>query len=169
MAENKKIKEIQLLRKELNDIITNKVIPKREKLNNLLSEQAKLICPFKLDDIITLNNGKKGIIKEIKYHSIDYEFNENIDQENDFYPSFINTLDEIEYKYAYFVDNKEFSITWSISGFRMKNKNTEIGKISFRDITPVNYIIDKKNKSVKEKPLSGYMGLDELTLFNEIN
>lgn len=168
MEKKQKIKEIQILRRELNNLISNQIIPKREKLNMLLNEQAELLCPFKTNEIITLNNGKKGIITEILYHSIDYDFNENVDEENNFYSDFVNKLDEIEYKFAYNLDDKEFSITWSISGFRMKNKDTEIGKISFGNITPINYIVDVKNKSIKDKPLKGYMDLDELTIFKDV-
>ncbi|MEE4000986.1 hypothetical protein V1T75_11625 [Tenacibaculum sp. FZY0031] len=166
MAE-KTISRIQYLRKELTDLINNKVKPIRKELDELLILQAEKICPFKIGDIITLENGKKGKITEINYHSLDYDFYENED-ENEFYSKFLNKLDVIEYQYAYEVDNKPFSITWKISGLRMIKKNTEVGKISFCGITPIDFLIHEKEKRIKSKPLNEYMTFDSLTEFENI-
>jgi|GEM_PF-2560581 len=166
MEKQEKIEQIQNLRKELSDLIVKKVRPTREKLDKLLQEQAHKICPFKINDIITLNNGKKGIITEINYHSLDYNFAE--EEQNEFDTDFIHKVNEIEYRFAYSVDKEEFSITWSISGFRMKNNDTEVGKIRFQGISPIHFIVNKEEMTITDKPLSKYMNLNDMTIFNEI-
>lgn len=114
-------------------------------------------------EIITLDNGKKGIIKEINYHSLNYDFDK--DEEFDF----IERFDDIEYIYAYMLDDKEFSITWSMSGLRMIKNGTEEGKVSFRDISPDMFEIDIANKSIKRKSLNSLVADDEfLTNFGTI-
>jgi uncharacterized protein YkvS len=168
MAE-KIVDRIQCLRKELTDLINDKIKPIRTELDELLKAQAKNVCPFKIGDIVTLENGKKGKIEEINYHSLDYSFYENEDEsENDFYSTFVNSLDIIDYQYAYEVDNKSFSITWKISGLRMIKKDTKVGKIRFSGITPINFIIHEKEKRIEAKPLNEYMNLDSITNFENI-
>lgn len=159
------IKKIQSLRKEINNHITNYIIPKRKELDKLLNNQAKSLCPFCIGDIITLPNNKKGVVKEIKYYSLDYALEEN---EGNEFTNDLFKVDELEYIYAYKVDNSEFSITWMVSGLRMIKNDSEIGKIPFFDISPINYIIDKKKKVVKEKPLKSYMDISDMTLFDKI-
>lgn len=161
------IKKIQGLRKEINNHIINYIIPKRKELDKLLNEQAKSLCPFCIGDIITLPNNKKGVVKEIKYYSLDYLFEEN--ESNDIFMSdLFNKVDELEYTFAYKVDDCEFSITWMISGLRMIKNDSGIGKIPFSDISPIDYIIDKKKKTVKEKPLKSYMDISDMTQFDKI-
>ncbi|NTW73100.1 MAG: hypothetical protein HGA49_12785 [Eubacteriaceae bacterium] len=157
--------QIQELRKELTDFIINRVKPIRDRLDELLNEEAKKICPFSINDIIILDNGKEGIIKEINYYSLNYDFSDN-----KFIDKFSNYLevDEIEYKYAYTVDNKKFSITWNISGLRMRKDGTE-GKKIFTDINPVSHIIDKHSKIVKQKDLNDYTGNTDIRFFEDLS
>jgi hypothetical protein len=157
--------EIQNLRKELTEIIINQIKPKRDKLDKLLNKEAERLCPFSINDIITLENGKRGIITEINYYSLDYPF--FVNKFTDTFDRYLE-VDEIEYKYAYSVDNKTFSITWNISGLRLKNDGTP-GKIKFIDINPINYNINKKSKSVKHKDLNDYMSNADISLFEDIN
>lgn len=139
---------IQETRAKLKQLILEEVKPARKKLDDLLNQEAEKLCPFAIDDIITLDNGKKGMIKEIKYHSLNYDFMED----NEF--DLIERFDEIEYIYAYILDDREFSITWSISGLRLINNETEVGKIPFRDISPDMFEIDIPNKIVNRKTLN---------------
>jgi hypothetical protein len=157
---------IQQSRRELKKLILEQVIPAREKLDNLLNEEAKRICPFKIEDVITLDNGKKGVIKEIKYFSLDYEFRNEIDNE---FSNFIQGLDDIGYLYAYIVDDKKFSITWSISGLRLK-KNGDVGQVTFSNLSPDRYLVDVAGKRISAKPLKDLVGIDSfLTNFSEID
>jgi len=156
------LKLIQNLRKKLNSLLINKVIPLRDELQMMLKNEAERICPFNVDDIITLDNGKKGIVKEIDYYSLDYEF--YYEQFN--LPSSHNDIISEEL-FDYSLDNKRFSITWQISGLRLK-KSGDIGKISFAYISPVNYIIDKENKIVKSKNLNDYMANQEIAQLNDL-
>jgi hypothetical protein len=156
--------EIQELRKELTKIIQNHVIPMRDKLDLLLNKEAVKICPFAINDTITLENGKQGIVTEIKYLSLDYEF--ATDSENEMF-DFLPKMDEIEYKYAYSVDDKTFSITWTISGFRL-NKDGEIGKVKFVGINPINYIINKEEMKISRKQMQNYMTQDNFLQFDKI-
>ena len=164
---NKTIIKIQTLRKELTDLINNRINPIKEELDELLNEQAKNICPFKIGDIIILENGKKGKIEQINYHSLNYSFYENED-EDDFYSSFTNKLEVDDYQYSYEVDDKSFSITWKISGLRMIKKDTEIGKIRFSGITPIHFIIHEKDKRIEAKQLTDYMSDNSITHFKSI-
>lgn len=150
--------EIQKLRKDLAALIENDVIPMREKLDRLLNEEAEKICPFKIGEIIELDNGKKGTIKKINYHSLDYKF-PKMDEEfcSDFFPK----VDNIDYIYAYQVDNDSFSITWEISGVRMIKENKKEGKIPFRGISPISYKVDTKNKKVSRKKLKAFLDREE--------
>lgn len=147
--------EIQQLRKELTNLIANKIKPMRQRLDELLNSEAEKLCPFKIGDIITLDNGKKGQIMEIKYYSIDYEFYK--DESNDFFNNYIETVDDIHYTYSYSIDNKSFSITWEISGLRLIKNDTEVGKIRFIGINPAYYIIDKEEKKVTRKNLNHFI------------
>lgn len=157
--------EIQELRHALTQLIQGQIIPMRDRLDELLNIEAEIICPFKKGEIIILDNGKKGKITDIKYLSLNYDFStdENSIDISDYLPK----LDEIEYKWAYSVDNKKFSITWQISGFRL-NKEDKVGKLRFVDINPIGFLIDKDEKKVTKKSLSEYMGQDNFTLFDEI-
>ncbi|TVZ49870.1 hypothetical protein [Olleya sp. Hel_I_94] len=161
MAEKKQIDNIQKLRKELTELINEKIKPIRNELDENLNNVAKKICPFKINDIITLDNGKKGKITEIKYFSLDYPFYKSED-EQETYDFFNTNNDEIDYGYAYKVDDKEFSITWEINGFRMRKNDTEVGKVRFVGISPVNYRIDVENKIITEKPLSDFVNPEYL-------
>lgn len=162
------IKEkIQNLRKELTELITDKIKPIRKELDELLKIEAQRICPFKKGDIITLENGNKGEITHIDYHSLDYEF--YINEENkSFYLDFINKVDVTEYIYAYKVDNKKFSITWKISGKKMINNGSETGKRNFKDITPADFLIDEQNKKITPKPLPAIMQLGYMSFFESL-
>ena len=150
--------EIQKLRKDLAALIKGKVIPMREKLDKLLNEEAEKICPFNIGEIIELDNGKKGTIKKINYHSLDYEFPK---MDEDFYSDFLPKVDNIDYIYAYQVDDDSFSITWEISGVRMIKDDTEEGKIPFRGISPISFEIDVKNKKVSRKKLKAFLDGEE--------
>ena len=154
---------IQNLRKEINTLLTNKLFPLRSEFKSMLKNEAIRLCPFKIDDVITLDNGKKGIIKDIDYYSLDYEFNEN-----KFIPSYSDYDVLPEYLFDYSLDNNNFSITWEISGLRLK-KNGKVGKISFVGISPMDYIIDKENKTVKSKGLRNYMDDREIAYFDELS
>ena len=166
MAE-KTIIKIQSLRRELTDLINNRINPIKEQLDKLLNEQAKNICPFKIGDVIILENGKRGKIEEINYHSLNYTFYKNED-ENDLYSGYTNKLDVDDYQYSYEVDDKSFSITWKISGLRMIKKDTEIGKIRFNGITPIDFIINEKDKRIEAKALNDYMSANSITHFEDI-
>jgi hypothetical protein len=155
--------EIQRLRKEIIDIFDNQIRPKRERLDELLNIEAEKICPFSKGEIIILDNGKKGVIKEITYHSLNFE---SLNQENNFIANDLN-VDKIDYIYTYSIDNNKISITWNISGIRL-NKDNNPGKNRFVDINPVNFIIDEKNKSVKHKDLNDYMGKEHISNFDSI-
>jgi len=124
-----------------------------------LNEKAKTLCPFMLNEIITLENGKQGKVTEIKYLSLDYDFYKENGLEE-----FASKIDEIEYQYAYSLDNKSFTITWNISGFRL-NKKGEVSKVKFSNISPMNYIIDKNEKTVIRKQLPDFMNIDNIALF----
>lgn len=156
--------EIQKVRKELTHLIVNKIKPLRQKLDDLLNREAEKLCPFKLEEIITLDNGKKGKIKEIRYYSIDYEFYEDEDS-REFSAQFLDKLDDIHYKYSYSLDDKKFSITWEISGYRMIKNNTEIGKTRFVGINPAHFIIDVPNKSISRKNLPDFISDPSHLLF----
>ncbi|NOU60809.1 hypothetical protein [Marinifilum caeruleilacunae] len=161
MADN--TKEIQEARAKLKQLILDEVKPMRKKLDDLLNKEAERLCPFAVGDIIILDNGKKGIIKEINYYSLNYDFGEG--EEFDF----IERFDDIEYIYAYMLDDKKFSITWSVSGLRMINNGTEEGKVPFRAISPDKYEIDISNKIVKRKTLNGLVADEDfLTNFGTI-
>ena len=147
--------EIQKLRKELTDLIANKVKPMRKELDDLLNKEAEKLCPFSVDDIITLENDKKGKITEIKYYSIDYDFYK--DENNEFFNNYIETQDDIHYVYSYSLDNKDFSITWEISGLRMIKNNTEVGKVRFIGINPAYFLVDKENMKVTRKNLNHFI------------
>lgn len=157
--------EIQELRHTLTKLIHEQIIPMRDRLDVLLNKEAEIICPFKKGEIIILDNGKKGEITDINYLSLNYDFStdENALGIFDYSPK----LDEIEYKYAYLVDNKQFYITWKISGFRL-NKEDKVGKLRFVDINPISFLINKVEKKVTKKSLFQYMGQDNITLFNDI-
>lgn len=160
------MKEIQKIRKELNDIITNTVRPLRANLDELLNNEAKKICPFSIGDEITLDNGKKGIINEITYYSLDYQFSKfnEFDGLSDLFEN-----DNIDDSYSYEIDNKEFSITWRISGLRMIKNNTEVGKVVFHDISPVDFDVDKDNLTVTRKKLNAMIdNADFITDFLEL-
>lgn len=156
--------EIQKVRKELTHLIVNKVKPLRQQLDDLLNKEAEKLCPFKLDEIITLDNGKMGKIAEIKYYSMDYDFYED-EESRDFSEMFLDKLDDIQYKYSYSLDDKKFSITWEISGYRMIKNNTEVGKTRFVGINPAHFIIDKANKSISRKNLQDYITDPDHLLF----
>lgn len=161
MADN--TKEIQEARAKLKQLILDEVQPMRKMLDDLLNKEAERLCPFAVGDIIILDNGKKGIIKEIGYYSLNYDFDES--EEFDF----IERFDDIEYIYAYMLDDKEFSITWSMSGLRMINNGTEEGKVRFKDISPDMYEIDIANKTVKRKTLNSLVADEDfLTNFGTI-
>jgi hypothetical protein len=156
--------KIQETRAKLKKLILEQVKPIRTELDNLLKEEAARLCPFCVNDIITLENGKTGKINAIDYHSLNY-----LARESEF--SFMNSvMDEIDYIYAYVLDDKEFSITWKISGLRMINNGTEEGKIPFRDISPDRYNIDIVTKTVIPKKLNDYLtnNLGFLTNFSNI-
>ncbi|PKQ60558.1 hypothetical protein BZG02_19020 [Labilibaculum filiforme] len=156
MCEN--INEIQETRARLKKIILEDVKPIRKKLDGLLNEQAVLLCPFKIDDIITLDNGKKGIIKEISHHSLNYDFMPSEEFE------FFDKFDEITSIYAYSLDDKEFTITWQCSGLRMIQNDTVVGKVTFSDISPDKFDIDVDNKKVTQKSLNSLVdNIDFLT------
>lgn len=156
-------KQIQESRAELNKIILEKVKPLRAKLDKLLKEEAVRLCPFKIEEIITLDNGRKGKITNIDYYSLNYNFGEPLEF------SFMNRVDEINYIYAYRVDDKDFSITWKISGLRMIQNDTVVGKVPFIDITPERYNVDIINKKVTQKPLNDFIdNLDFLSDFAEL-
>lgn len=157
--------EIQELRLALTKLIQEQIIPMRDRLDELLNKEAEIICPFKKGEIIILDNGKKGKITDINYLSLNYDFATD-ENEVDFF-NYLPKLDEIEYKWAYLVDNKKFSITWKISGFRL-NKEDKVGKLRFVNINPISFLIDKDEKKVTTKSLSEYMGQDNITLFEEI-
>ncbi|MDD3107233.1 MAG: hypothetical protein PHP65_05500, partial [Bacilli bacterium] len=112
--------KIQNIRKKLNNLLLKEVIPLRDEIHLLLKKEAVHICPFNLNDIITLENGKKGIITEIDYYSLDYKFYA------DKFISYSFKDDDIlpEYLIDYSFDDKKFSITWEISGLRLR-KNGE--------------------------------------------
>lgn len=156
--------KIQETRAKLKKVIVESVKPIRAELDNLLKEEAQRLCPFKIDEVIVLENGKKGIIGDIDYHSLNYFFR----RDDDF--TFAGQMDDVDYVYAYELDEKEFSITWKISGLRMINNGNEIGKVPFRDISPDRYNIDIKNKTVSQKPLSDFLAntLDFMTDFSDI-
>lgn len=158
----KELNDVQKTRIELTKIINEKVKPLRKKLDNFLNVEAEKICPFKLNEIITLDNGKKGQITEIKYFSLDYKLRENENYQN-FY-----VVDEISYIYAYIVDDQEFSITWEISGLRMIDKGNKVGKIPFV-IKPLHYNVDKINKKVTPKQLNDQTIDDFITIFPKLN
>lgn len=157
--------KIQKLRHELTKLIQEQIIPMRDRLDELLNKEAEKICPFKKGEIIILDNGKKGKITDINYLSLNYDF--AIDENDVDLVNYLPKLDEIEYKWAYLVDNKKFSITWKISGFRL-NKEDKVGKLQFVNINPISYLIDKDEKKVTKKSLSEYMGQDNISLFDEI-
>lgn len=160
------MEEIQEIRKKLNDIITNTVRPLREQLDELLNNEAKKICPFSIDDEITLDNGKKGVVKMITYYSLDYKFSKF--NEFDGFSNLFET-DNIDDYYAYEIDNKEFSITWRISGLRMIKNNTEVGKVVFNDISPVAFDVDNENMTVSRKKLNTMVdNADFITDFVEL-
>lgn len=157
-----KIKQnIQDTRAELKKIIVEQVKPMRAKLDNLLKEEAKRICPFEEDEIITLDNGKKGIIKEIDYRSLNYDFG----NDNEF--SLSEKMDDVDYVYAYIFDEKEFSITWKLSGLRMIINGTEIGKVPFSGISPDRFNIDVTSKTISQKPLKDL--LDNMDWFSDFS
>lgn len=157
------VEKIQSIRRELAALVEHQVKPLKQQLEDLLIAEATRLCPFSIGDIITLDNGKLGQITTIKYLSLDYGFSENEDTYN-----FLPKVEcDIDYKFAYKVDDAKFSITWNISGFRMIKNNTKVGLTSFVDINPVFYLIDKEAKSVKKKILEDYgiedlLGLDKL-------
>ena len=154
------ITEIQETRAKLKKIILEEIKPIRKKLDDLLNEQAKLLCPFKIDDLITLDNGKKGIIKEISYHSLNYDFMPQEDFE---------FFDEITSIYAYSSDDKEFSITWQCSGLRMIQNDNVVGKVKFSEISPDRFNIDIDNKKVTQKSLNSLVdNMDFLTDFSSV-
>lgn len=165
MVEQTKEK-IQSLRKELNEIIINQFEPVRKELEELLKQEAQNICPFKIGEIITIGNGKKGKITDIDYHSLDYEFYIT-DENKDFYNDFKHKLDISEYSFVYKVDNKAFSITWQISGIVMINNGLEEGKRKFI-ITPVEYLVDENNKILEPKPPTKIMQSDMTTFFDNV-
>lgn len=155
--------EIQRLRKELAILIKEKVKPLKQELDNLLVNEAIRLCPFSIGDVIILDNGKKGIINNIDYYTLDYDFKLEHDHA---YPDFFPKQEcDIDYKFAYQIDDGQFSITWKFSGLRMIQNDTKVGKTSFTDINPVNYLIDKENKSVKSKNLNEYIDNVESILF----
>ncbi|MDV7698700.1 hypothetical protein N6B72_17380 [Chryseobacterium soli] len=167
MKTDTEIKEkIQSLRKELTDLIINQFEPIRKQLDELLKLEAQRICPFNVGDIITIENGRKGKITDIDYHSLDYEFYIN-DENKNFYEDLKHKLDINEYKFVYRVDNKPFSITWKISGIKMRNKGLEVGKRKFNNITPVDYLVDENNKMIESKPPPKIMQID-MSFFEEI-
>lgn len=155
---------IQKARKELTHLIVNKVKPLRQHLDHILNIEAEKLCPFKLNEIITLDNGKMGKIAEIKYYSMDYDFYED-EESKDFSEIFLDKPDDINYKYSYCLDDKKFSITWEISGYRMIKNNTEVGKTRFVGINPAHFIIDEANKSIIRKNLSDYITEPDHLLF----
>ena len=142
-----KKEDIQKTRLELKNIILEQVKPTREKLDALLNEQAAILCPFEIGEELVLDNGKKGKITEITYHSLDYDFLETEDFD------FIDKYDEMLSTYAYSLDDKNFSITWQCSGLRMIKNDTEVGKVTFNGISPDRFEVDVENKSVKIKRL----------------
>jgi len=148
---------IQAIRKELAALIEHQVKPLKRQLEDLLNAEAIRLCPFSIGDIITLDNGKLGQITTIKYLSLDYSLSED----DDLYQLFPKVECDIDYKFAYEIDNAKFSITWNISGFRMIKNNTKVGLTSFVDINPSHYLIDKETKSVKKKILEDY-GIEDL-------
>lgn len=158
--------KIQALRKELVSMIEHKVKPLKRKLEELLIAEAVRLCPFSIGDIITLDNGKLGKITTIKYKSLDYGFQED---EEDLYSFFPKDVTDIEYRFAYEIDDRKFSITWSISGFRMIQNNTKPGLTRFVDINPAYYLIDKENNSVRRKNLDSYLtNIDDLLSISKL-
>jgi len=151
------VEKIQAIRKELVTIIEHRVKPLKRQLEDLLIAEAIRLCPFSIGDIITLDNGKLGQITKIKYLSLDY----GLSEEDDLYQFYPKVECDIDYKFAYEIDNSKFSITWNLSGFRMIKNNTKAGLTSFVDINPAYYLIDKENKSVKKKILEDY-GIEDL-------
>ena len=111
-----------------------------------------------------MDNGKKGVVTEISYFSLNYDFSDN--EFEDAFGDF-SKVDDIEYVHAYSVHNKEFSITWNISGLRLK-KDNKPGKLRFVGINPMNFIINKQSKSVKQKDINDYMGQNDISIFDEI-
>jgi hypothetical protein len=153
---------IQDLRRELTKIIVEQIKPMREQLDSLLNLEAEKLCPFKLGEVITLGNGKKGQINEIHYHSLEVNYSKEKEPYYEFLPN--TKIDELEYLYAYQLDQDEFTITWEISGMYMIQHNSVPGKIRFYGINPANHIVDKDNKSVSVKNLNQLIG-DSSDLF----
>lgn len=157
-----KIKLAQELRKKINLIVSTQVRPMREKYHKTLTEIAELLCPFKAEDIVILPNGKKGIITQVDYTSLDYEFQEEFGEVLG-----ISTLtkDDFNYLFSYTEDNKKFDLTWKISGLRLK-KNDKPGLVRFSDLSPLYHIIDVQNNKISDKPMSAFMGSDNIAFFD---
>lgn len=160
-----KLKYAQKLREEVNNIVISVVKPKREEYIKTLNEIADLLCPFNVNEIIILPNGKKGIINKISYLSLDYEFQESI-RESMGYPGLQE--DDFDYLFSYVVDKKKFAITWQISGFRLK-KDAKPGLISFKELSPIYHNIDAHKKEIKNKPLSNFMDLNSMAILDASN
>jgi len=146
------IEKIQETRKELFRVIEEKVKPLKQKLDDLLNKEAIRICPFSIGDVIELENGKLGKIQRISYYSLDYPFSIQYD-----FPDMPQLEFDINYRFAYEIDNAKFSITWNMFGVRMIQNGTKEGKVPFSDINPKDYIIDTQNNRVSRKQLLSYL------------
>jgi len=158
------VEKIQALRKELSQLIEQKVKPLKKELDDLLTMEAIRLCPFEIGEIITLDNGKKGKINAINYFTLDY----GLSLSEDFMDYLPKPECDIDYKFAYEIDNAHFSITWNISGFRMIQNETKVGRVAFVNINPTNHLIDKERKSVKCKYVEHLVGdISDMTIFNQ--